>query len=171
MVHVRLLSSNLQAHELQLRFKSDQILRKSLEQKAEVMYHDRKPSRQETRSRPTPSSAVYHSTINAATSDASRVIDDYDRAASLGLGININSVDSILNHHPSELLANMTNTPWVPNRALPPASFPKVGWRKGKWLDEEEAYTRKLIEAFNAGFLNLPSGTTLRSFLSERLCW
>ena len=52
-----------------------------------------------------------------------------------------------------------------------PPSVPKPLWRKGKWLDEEEAYTKKLIEAFNSGFLNISSGTTLRSFLSERLSW
>lgn len=61
------------------------------------------------------------------------------------------------------------NPPWLHPRFMP-TSY-KIGWRKGKWLDEEEAYTKKLIEAFNAGYLNLPSGTTLRSFLSERLSW
>lgn len=60
----------------------------------------------------------------------------------------------------------MTLTP----RLFPPF-YQKAGWRKGKWLEEEEAYTKKLIEAFNAGYLNLPSGTTLRCFLSERLSW
>ena len=54
---------------------------------------------------------------------------------------------------------------------IPPQAYSKMSWRKGKWLDEEEAYTKKLIEAFNAGYLNIPSGTTLRSFLSERLSW
>jgi hypothetical protein len=44
-------------------------------------------------------------------------------------------------------------------------------WRKGKWFDEEESYTEKLIEAFIKGYLNIPGGTTLRSFLSEQLCW
>lgn len=43
--------------------------------------------------------------------------------------------------------------------------------RKGKWTEEEESYTMKLIEAFVAGVLPLPQGTTLRSFLSEKLCW
>jgi hypothetical protein len=47
----------------------------------------------------------------------------------------------------------------------------QLNWRKGKWFEEEEAYTKKLIEAFNAGQLPLPSGTTLRSFLSEKLNW
>ena len=43
-------------------------------------------------------------------------------------------------------------------------------WRKGKWTEEEEVYTKKLIEVFNSGYLRIPSGTTLRSFLSEKLC-
>ena len=43
--------------------------------------------------------------------------------------------------------------------------------RKGKWLEEEEAYTRKLIDAFNEGYLEIQAGTTLRSFLSEKLSW
>lgn len=47
----------------------------------------------------------------------------------------------------------------------------QANWRKGKWFDEEEVYTKRLIEAFNAGHLSIPSGTTLRSFLSEKLNW
>ncbi len=63
--------------------------------------------------------------------------------------------------------------PWM--SMLPPASGTSsqksMNWRKGKWFAEEEVYTRKLIEAFNAGLLLIPSGTTLRSFLSEKLSW
>lgn len=47
----------------------------------------------------------------------------------------------------------------------------KFTWRKGKWTEEEELYTKKLIDAFNSGFLKIASGTTLRSFLAERLFW
>lgn len=47
----------------------------------------------------------------------------------------------------------------------------KMSWRKGKWIDEEGVYTKKLIEAFNSGWLKIPSGTTLRSFLAEQLSW
>lgn len=64
------------------------------------------------------------------------------------------------------------NRSWIPSRIIPPQSYSsKLSWRKGKWLEEEEAYTKKLIDAFSAGYLNIPSGTTLRSFLSEKLCW
>ena len=43
--------------------------------------------------------------------------------------------------------------------------------RKGKWSEEEEQLTKKLISAFNEGFLRIASGTTLRTFLSEMLFW
>eukprot|EP01038_Epipyxis_sp_PR26KG_P009443 gene9443-12724_t len=44
--------------------------------------------------------------------------------------------------------------------------------RKGKWTIEEERYTNKVIETFNAGILKLPDterGVTLRAYLSEKL--
>jgi hypothetical protein len=47
----------------------------------------------------------------------------------------------------------------------------KSFYRKGKWTDQEEAFTKALISAFNEGLLSIPSGTTLRSFLSEKLNW
>ena len=53
----------------------------------------------------------------------------------------------------------------------PPAYMPKLSWRKGKWTEEEEIFTKKLIDAFNGGYLKVSSSTTLRSFLAERLCW
>ena len=43
--------------------------------------------------------------------------------------------------------------------------------RKGKWSEEEEALTKQLISSFNSGFLQVPIGTTLRTYLSERLFW
>ena len=67
---------------------------------------------------------------------------------------------------------------WNPHNALPePAESDEARLmqlrmaRKGKWTEEEETYTMKLIEAFIAGVLPLPQGTTLRSFLSDKLCW
>ena len=43
--------------------------------------------------------------------------------------------------------------------------------RRGKWTEEEEAYTNKIIEAFNEGTLVLPGmeGITLRAFLANKL--
>ena len=43
--------------------------------------------------------------------------------------------------------------------------------RKGKWTVEEENYTNKIISLFNRGYLPIPAGTTLRSYLSEKLSW
>ncbi len=44
--------------------------------------------------------------------------------------------------------------------------------RKGKWTFKEEAYAKKLVEYFISGYLsNVTAGTTLRSFLSEKLHW
>lgn len=45
------------------------------------------------------------------------------------------------------------------------------GVRKGKWTVEEENYTQKIISLFNRGKLPIPAGTTLRSYLSEKLNW
>jgi len=41
--------------------------------------------------------------------------------------------------------------------------------RKGKWTIEEENYANKIILLFNKGLLPIPSGTTLRSYLSDKL--
>lgn len=41
--------------------------------------------------------------------------------------------------------------------------------RRGKWSPEEEAYAQAAIRDFNSGHLDAPPGTTLRTFLSEKL--
>jgi hypothetical protein len=41
--------------------------------------------------------------------------------------------------------------------------------RRGKWTAEEETYVARVIQDFNSGFLNAPAGTTLRSYLSDKL--
>lgn len=41
--------------------------------------------------------------------------------------------------------------------------------RRGKWTAEEEAYVARVIQDFNSGFLDAPAGTTLRTFLSDKL--
>jgi hypothetical protein len=43
------------------------------------------------------------------------------------------------------------------------------GLRRGKWTQEEEAYTKRLISEFKRGVLPLSDGTTLRTFLSRLL--
>ncbi|CAM9536830.1 unnamed protein product [Discosporangium mesarthrocarpum] len=46
---------------------------------------------------------------------------------------------------------------------------PKGPVRKGKWTPEEEKYTTRIINDFTKGLLPLAPGTTLRSYLSEKL--
>ena len=41
--------------------------------------------------------------------------------------------------------------------------------RRGKWTVEEEEYVARVIRDFNTGHLNAPAGTTLRTYLSEKL--
>eukprot|EP00980_Cylindrotheca_fusiformis_P022289 scaffold9176_cov129-Cylindrotheca_fusiformis.AAC.13 len=41
--------------------------------------------------------------------------------------------------------------------------------RKGKWTVEEEEYTSRIIHHFSTGVLTLPEGSTLRSYLADRL--
>jgi hypothetical protein len=41
--------------------------------------------------------------------------------------------------------------------------------RRGKWTPEEESYVARVIHDFNTGYLHAPAGTTLRSYLSEKL--
>lgn len=41
--------------------------------------------------------------------------------------------------------------------------------RRGKWTVEEETYVARVIQDFNSGYLEAPAGTTLRTFLSDKL--
>ena len=41
--------------------------------------------------------------------------------------------------------------------------------RRGKWTVEEETYVAHVIQDFNSGYLEAPAGTTLRTFLSDKL--
>ena len=50
-----------------------------------------------------------------------------------------------------------------------PTSSQNDSLRRGKWTPEEEEYVSRVISDFNAGFLKAPPGTTLRSYLSEKL--
>lgn len=43
--------------------------------------------------------------------------------------------------------------------------------RKGKWTAEEENYANKIISLFNQGMLPVVVGTTLRTYLSDKLRW
>jgi len=50
-----------------------------------------------------------------------------------------------------------------------PTSKPTPALRRGKWTVEEETYVARVIQDFNIGFLDAPAGTTLRTYLSEKL--
>lgn len=58
------------------------------------------------------------------------------------------------------------STSTVSNRLKETISAPV---RKGKWTLEEETYANKIIYYFNQGQLNIPPGSTLRCYLSEKL--
>lgn len=56
----------------------------------------------------------------------------------------------------------------APSAAVPPQrQNPPL--RKGKWTIEEEMYTSAIIREFERGMLDCAPGTTLRSYLSEKL--
>mmetsp|Transcript_29496 Transcript_29496/g.56050 ORF Transcript_29496/g.56050 Transcript_29496/m.56050 type:complete len:586 (+) Transcript_29496:193-1950(+) len=56
---------------------------------------------------------------------------------------------------PSNLMRDLPKDPITP--------------RRGKWSAEEEAYATAVIEAFSSGYLDALPGTTLRTYLSEKL--
>lgn len=70
-------------------------------------------------------------------------------------------------------IPNLTKTPHVPptnTDGNTSSTRPKSKTlRRGKWTVEEEAYVARVIQDFNSGFLDAPAGTTLRSYLSEKL--
>jgi len=52
---------------------------------------------------------------------------------------------------------------------IPPYLCASSSLRRGKWTPEEEAYVARVIRDFNYGYLDAPAGTTLRTYLSEKL--
>jgi hypothetical protein len=53
--------------------------------------------------------------------------------------------------------------------SLSSKSKPFGNLRRGKWTAEEESYVARVIQDFNSGYLDAPAGTTLRTYLSEKL--
>jgi hypothetical protein len=71
---------------------------------------------------------------------------------------------------PPSTTSTTTSTPSKGGTSTPEATGGAHKFtRKGKWSAEEEVYTQRLIVHFEGGLLRLEEGTTLRSFLSERL--
>jgi hypothetical protein len=59
----------------------------------------------------------------------------------------------------------------MPSLFQPPSDSSRNYLRRGEWTREEEMYAKRMIDAFNKGYLKIPHGATLRSFLAERLFW
>jgi hypothetical protein len=81
-------------------------------------------------------------------------------------------------HLDSKRSATSTESDDTAQKPSPLKDSPKVGsirtkhgssLRRGKWTVEEEAYVARVIQDFNSGFLDAPAGTTLRTYLSEKL--
>lgn len=70
------------------------------------------------------------------------------------------------NSVPSSLISNRAQTS---SRAQPSTTSKSSNLRRGKWTAEEEAYVARVIQDFNNGHLNAPAGTTLRTYLSDKL--
>ena len=58
-----------------------------------------------------------------------------------------------------------TQYPSIPQ----PSAKQRQALRRGKWTLEEEAFVARVIQDFNSGYLRAPAGTTLRTYLSEKL--
>lgn len=71
---------------------------------------------------------------------------------------------------PPNVIMTTTARSLRPSTASSTSSSKKgSGLRRGKWTVEEEAYVARVIQDFNSGFLDAPAGTTLRTYLSEKL--
>jgi hypothetical protein len=85
--------------------------------------------------------------------------------------------DEVRSNGPPRVIHTETRlTPLAASPSMPPespSSSPRgrtsATLRRGKWTVEEEAYVSRVIQDFNSGFLNAPAGTTLRSYLSDKL--
>jgi hypothetical protein len=81
-------------------------------------------------------------------------------------------------HSTSKVAATSSESTSAPLKMITMKGSPKLGTtkakqgpalRRGKWTVEEEAYVARVIQDFNSGFLDAPAGTTLRTYLSEKL--
>ncbi len=65
--------------------------------------------------------------------------------------------------------SNSSNSTTTTTTARQQQTKDKKDLRKGKWTPEEEEYASRIIYFVQNGILELPEGTTLRSYLAERL--
>jgi hypothetical protein len=66
--------------------------------------------------------------------------------------------------------ASVSSTGTASVASTPSASPVRSFRRSGPWSHDEEVYAAALIDCFFKGVLDIAEGTTLRSFLSSRLC-
>ncbi|KAL3656308.1 hypothetical protein V7S43_018880 [Phytophthora oleae] len=66
--------------------------------------------------------------------------------------------------------ASVSSTGTASVTSTPSASPVRAFRRSGPWSHDEEVYAAALIDSFFKGVLDVTEGTTLRSFLSSRLC-
>lgn len=82
-------------------------------------------------------------------------------------GIVLLSGTGALEGPPMEITTSDGQT--VASSSSSPRNKSGAGLRRGKWTVEEEAYVARVIQDFNSGFLDAPAGTTLRTYLSDKL--
>jgi len=78
-----------------------------------------------------------------------------------------NLQDDVESAHPTPNVATSSNSPSPPGSSK--GHLSSASLRRGKWTVEEESYVARVIQDFNSGYLNAPAGTTLRSYLSDKL--
>lgn len=81
------------------------------------------------------------------------------------------STSMLLPTNKSDATIDNVNSPIPQSMGKASASNSKMSssLRRGKWTLEEEAYVARVIRDFNSGHLAAPAGTTLRTYLSEKL--
>eukprot|EP00540_Astrosyne_radiata_P019888 CAMPEP_0116867836 /NCGR_PEP_ID=MMETSP0418-20121206/26846_1 /TAXON_ID=1158023 /ORGANISM="Astrosyne radiata, Strain 13vi08-1A" /LENGTH=585 /DNA_ID=CAMNT_0004503707 /DNA_START=454 /DNA_END=2211 /DNA_ORIENTATION=+ len=113
-------------------------------------------------------------TITQPNVSLPRMFKETTPAPPHGSGLKIQTSDTPVNSSPA--LRNeasqghlVSGSPLIQATPAPPKPKPTTALRRGKWTVEEEAYVARVIQDFNSGYLNAPAGTTLRSYLSEKL--
>lgn len=69
---------------------------------------------------------------------------------------------------PSAAVASRTGDSMI-NPADPIKSKSSSQLRRGKWKAEQQFYAIRVLQDLNSAFLNAPEGTSLKSYLSEKL--
>ena len=130
-----------------------------------------------------PGSALDGSLYNKAqldsTGESSQQVGDsavfFSSALSSSINLAIASTPEVIDPCPtlrgqSRLSSSAPSPPQTHySHQHPPSAKQRQALRRGKWTPEEEAYVARVIQDFNSGYLRAPPGTTLRTYLSEKL--